>query len=357
MAEQFSKNFTGASDDLMKSVQSFQPTVNALSGLVGDAQRTVVGAVEKLNAHGDVMLQMSSAASNIKQAAEAFGKMKETLLLSATQNEDAAKAQLAAAKSNETVAEHFGRIGEGLPAMRQTLEDAARVIGSLGSPIAELHALLEGQPELQRQIENTRATSESERSQLLLSMSGDLAEKVGIAAKQFAEVGVLADKLTSSATSLEQASKELSAFGSNVAQASKGQLDASVASREAAASGERTARALEPIPGAIDKLTSGLESAGSSVRSGAVAAGESYRELIDLQKQWFAGAQLGLRGMKDQLESIIESYGDQIDERTNSLMQRWNEEVESCLGTYSSQVEALQGGLDELQSAISKLSK
>jgi ABC-type transporter Mla subunit MlaD len=255
------------------------------------------------------------------------------------------------------VAEHFGRIGEGLPEIRQTLEDAARVIGSLGTPIAELKELLAAQPELQRQMDNARSTSESERSQMLLAMSGDLAEKVGLAAKQFSEVGALADKLNSSAESLSEASGKLSSFGQQVVQASKDQRDASEASRAAALSGERTANAFEPIPDAISALTDSLATAGESVRSGAEAARESYSELIVLQKRWFDGAEIGLKGMKEQLQTIINSYGAKIDGQTTSLMKRWTEEVESCLTSYSSQVEALQGGLDELQAAIGKLRK
>jgi hypothetical protein len=69
MADQFSEKFNGASDGLMKSVQGFQPTVEALSGAVGDAQRTVTNAVEKLNAHESVMQDMAGAATNIRQAA------------------------------------------------------------------------------------------------------------------------------------------------------------------------------------------------------------------------------------------------------------------------------------------------
>ena len=51
-----------ARDGLMKSVQGFQPTVEALSGAVGDAQRTVADAVAKLNAHEAVMQEMAGAA-------------------------------------------------------------------------------------------------------------------------------------------------------------------------------------------------------------------------------------------------------------------------------------------------------
>jgi hypothetical protein len=357
MSDQFSERFNGASDELMKSVQNFQPTVEALSGAVGDVQRTVVDAVAKLNSHEAVMGEMAGAAVNIRQAAESFGSMNETLSLSAARNEEASKAQLSAAQSNERVAEQFGRIGEGLPKISETVEAAARVIGSLGSPIRDLQVLLEGQPELQRQIDTERSTSESERSKMLLSMAGNLAEKVGIAAQQFAEVGALADKLTASATSLEGASSELAVFGQQVMQASKDQRDASEASRAAAASGERAAKAFEPLPSAITALTSGLSSAGTSVRAGAETARDSYRELIELQKQWFAGAELGLNGMKDRLQTLLKAYGEQVEGQTRNLMKQWTEEVAGCLQSYETQVSELQGGLDELQSAISKLSK
>ena len=100
-----------------------------------------------------------------------------------------------------------------------------------------------------------------------------------------------------------------------------------------------------------------MATAGDSVRIGAEAARESYSELIVLQKEWFTGAELGLKGMKEQLQTIINAYGVKIDGQTTNLMHRWTEEVENCLSTYSSQVEELKGGLDELQAAISKLRK
>src|SRR6516165_3718597 len=169
MANQFSEGFNGASDGLMRSVEGFQPTVEALSGVVDDAQRTAADAVAKLNAHEAVMQEMAGAAMNIRLAAESFCAMNETLTLSAARNEEASNAQISAAQSNERVAEQFGRIGERLPEIRQTLEDAARVIRSLGSPIVNLQRLPEGVPESQRQLDHARATSESERSQMLLA--------------------------------------------------------------------------------------------------------------------------------------------------------------------------------------------
>jgi prefoldin subunit 5 len=195
------------------------------------------------------------------------------------------------------------------------------------------------------------------RDEALIRQTGDLAAKVEAAAAQFAKVEGLAEKLAASATSLDQASNELAVFGQQVQQASKEQRDASEASRAAAVSGERTAKALEPLPDAIIALTSGLESAGSSVRTGAEAARDSYRELIVLQKEWFAGAEIGLNGMKDRLQNLLRAYGDQVEGQTSNLMRQWTEEVTKCLQSYETQVSELQGGLDELQSAINKLRK
>jgi hypothetical protein len=357
MSDKFSEGFNGASEGLMKSVQHFQPTVEALSGAVGDAQRTVTNAVEKLNAHESVMLDMAGAAANIRQAAEVFGTMNEPLTLSATRNEEASKAQLFAAQTNERVAEQFGKIGERLPEIRDTLKQAAEVIASITGPILSLKNVVDSLPTVVGDNAEKANKAAAGRDEALIRQTGDLAAKVEAAAAQFAKVEGLAEKLAASATSLDQASNELAVFGQQVQQASKEQRDASEASRAAAVSGERTAKALEPLPDAIIALTSGLESAGSSVRTGAEAARDSYRELIVLQKEWFAGAEIGLNGMKDRLQNLLRAYGDQVEGQTSNLMRQWTEEVTKCLQSYETQVSELQGGLDELQSAINKLRK
>jgi hypothetical protein len=143
---------------------------------------------------------------------------------------------------------------------------------------------------------------------------------------------------------------------------------ASEASSRAALSSESAAKALEPIPSAIANLTGGLENAGSSVRDGALAAKDSYQELIVLQKQWFAGASLGLNSMKEQLQSLINAYGkesqeqltaygSEVEVQTRNLIEQWTGEVNKCLESYSIQVGELQGGLHSLQNVISKLQK
>lgn len=357
MADQFSEKFNGASDGLMTSVQGFQPTVEALSGAVGDAQRVVADAVAKLNSHETVMGEMASAAVNIKQASEAFGAMNETLTLSAARNEAASKAQLSAAQSNDRVSDQFGRIGERLPEIRETLENAAEVIASITGPITSLKDVLDNFKTVAGENADKVNTAAAGRDEVMVKKTGELADKVAAAAAQFAQVEGLASKLETATQNLNTAADRLGQFGSTVKTASENQNAAAQASRDAAASGERTAKAFEPLPGAITALTGGLTSAGTSVREGAETARDSYRELIELQKQWFAGAELGLNGMKDRLQTLLKAYGDQVEGQTRNLMKQWTEEVAGCLQSYETQVSELQGGLDELQSAISKLSK
>ena len=92
------------------------------------------------------------------------------------------------------------------------------------------------------------------------------------------------------------------------------------------------------------------------------------QELIVLQKQWFAGAELGLNAMKEQLQSLINAYGKdsqeqfsaygtEVEVQTRRLIEQWTGEVNKCLESYSIQVGELQGGLHGLQSVISKLQK
>jgi hypothetical protein len=355
MGHQFNSRFSSASEELMRSVQSFQPTVATLSQVVSDSQRTVVAAVDRLNAHEAVIGTMSKAAEILNLAAASFADTRETMLLSASRNEEAAKAQHAAAEMNKEVATQFGAIGLSLPEVQQTIEQAARVIGSLGGPIADLQTLLANQPELQREIENQRTASEEARSTRLLTLSTDLAGTVARAVEEFAKVGSIAEQLSDASSSLNEASNELAVFGQKVLQASKDQRAASEAAREAANASERTTEALAPLPEAFAELAGGLTQAGASVKEGAESVAESYDQLVELQRLWFDGAKVGLNALKERLQEIITSYGAQIEGQTQNLMAQWTQQVVDCLKTYENQVETLEGSLEELQSAISRI--
>lgn len=356
MSSQFTERFTGASDHLQRVVQGFQPVVESLFGSVGDARVAVTEAVNRLNAQEPVMREMGDAAKEIRQAAELFASMNATLTQSAARNEEASKAQHSAAQSNERVAEQFERIGQRLPEVERTLEEAARVIGSVGAPLADLQTLLAKQPEIQRRMDSERAKTEENMNRFLLSISDNLAEKVGAAAEQFSRLGNLAEQLNHAANVLSEAGSGLQEFGRQMREASNIQREASAQSRAAAVAGERAAKAFEPLPDTINRLTNGLDRAGASVRAGAESARDQYQNLIKLQEQWFAGAEIGLKAIRDRLQGIIEAYGDQIEGQTRSLMQQWTEAVAECLKSYEAQVSEITGGLDDLHEAIRKLS-
>ncbi len=357
MGQRFTDDFSSVSKELTRQVEAFRPTVISLAESVASSQETVSNAVSKLNAHEAVMASMGEASEKIKLASETFASMNGTLETSASRNKDAAEAQNEAAKANQEVAAKFSAVGERLPEVRQTIEDAARVIGSLGGPIAELQTLLAKQPELQQQIEGQRAASEEERSTRLLTLSKDLAGTVGKAVEEFAKVGAIAEQLDNASSSLEAASKELAVFGKQVVQASQEQRTASEASRDAATASKLTTEALKPLPAALTGVSNGLTLAGDSLKQGADSAAATYGRLVELQRLWFQGAQTGLTALRDRVQEIITSYGSQIEGQTQNLMNQWTTEVIECLKSYETQVQTLEGSLEELQDAVSNIKR
>ena len=137
MASQFSDQFSGVSGDLIASVERFEPTVKTLSGAVDTAQRSVTEAVNKLNAHESVMEKMAVAATEVRQAAESFATMNETLQLSAVRNEGAANAQLSLLNSTPVWRINWGisasgcrKFGRHLKTQRRSLppsQDRSRI--------------------------------------------------------------------------------------------------------------------------------------------------------------------------------------------------------------------------------------
>ncbi|MBP7948646.1 MAG: anti-phage defense ZorAB system ZorA [Verrucomicrobiales bacterium] len=350
MGQRFTDDFSSVSSELTKQVQSFGPVITKLAESVATNDQTVSNAVAKLNAHESVIANMGEASDRIKQAAQSFEAMNGTLETSAARNKEAADAQHAAANVNQEVAAQFRAVGEHLPEVRQTVEDAARVIGSLGAPIAELQSLLAKQPELYQQLEGQRTASEEERSTRLLSLSKDLAGTVGKAVEEFAKVGAIAQQLDKASSSLEEASNELAVFGQQVLQASQEQRAASEASREAANASKQTTEVLKPLPTAFKDLSVSFAESGDKLRSGVVAATES-------QRLWLKGVESQLVAQRDQLKAIVESYGSQLEGSTRQLIDQWTKAVTDCLKSYDTQVETLNGSLEELQEAISSLKR
>ena len=350
MGQRFTDDFSSVSKELTRQVEAFGPTVSSLAQSVTTSHETVTNAVTKLNAHEAVMASMGDASEKIKQAADSFASMNGALETSASRNKDAAEAQNEAAKANQEVAAKFAAVGERLPEVRQTIEDAARVIGSLGGPIAELQTLLAKQPELQKEIEGQRAASEEERSTRLLNLSNDLARTIGKAVEEFAKVGAIAQQLDKASSSLEEASNELAVFGQQVLQASQEQRAASEVSREAAKASKQTTEVLKPLPEAFKGLSIELADSGGKFRQGIEAATES-------QKLWLKGVEAQLSAQHDNLKAIVASYGGQLEGETKKLIELWTVAVTDCLKSYEAQVQSLEGSLEELQEAVSSIKR
>jgi hypothetical protein len=350
MGQRFTDDFSAVSKELTRQVETFGPTVASLAQSVTSSHETVTNAVTKLNAHEAVMASMGEASEKIKKAADSFASMNVALETSASRNKDAAEAQNEAAKANQEVAVKFGAVGERLPEFRQTIEDAARVIGSLGEPILELQTLLAKQPELQKEIDGQRAASEEERSTRLLTLSKDLAGAVGKAVEEFAKVGEIAQQLDKASSSLKEASNELAVFGQQVLDASKEQRAASEASREAATASKQTTEVLKPLPEAFKGLSIELADSGGKFRQGIEAATES-------QKLWLKGVEVQLSAQHDNLKAIVASYGGQLEGETKKLIELWSVAVTDCLKSYEAQVQSLEGNLEELQEAVSSIKR
>jgi hypothetical protein len=188
-------------------------------------------------------------------------------------------------------------------------------------------------------------------------LTNDLATKVESAALKFAQAEGAAANLQEASERLEKASTNLGGFGDKVLQASQDQRAASEASRDAATASKQTTDALKPLPAAFTEASSGLTLAGTSLRQGADSAAASYERLVELQRLWFQGAQTGLTALRDRVKEIISSYGSQIEGQTQTLMKQWTTEVTECLKSYETQVQTLEGSLEELQDALSSIKR
>lgn len=354
-AELLSNALTAELGKIEAQVGRIEPSVKSLVDTVNLEQDVVRQAVGKLNAHEAVMEKMGLAATEIKNAAEAFADTKETMALSAENNKKAAQAQLYATKANKQVAEKFDHIGDQLPDIQKTLDEAARVIVSISAPLAELKSYLEKLPEEQKEFQDAINLKNSEQTGNLLSKIDVLAEKVTNAAEQFSKVEGMSSNLKEASEKLGVAAIDLEEFQNHILDASKEQKDASNSARSAALAGERTAVALESIIDDIAELTNGLYQSGDRVKASAESARDAYKELASHQKKWLEGVDVGLNSIRERLQSIINAYGQQIEGQTRNLMNQWTSEVNKCLASYQTQVDQLQGDLDELNSFLNKL--
>ncbi len=374
--EKRSQELMKASTDLAarvtKAAEEFGK-VSILADKLADSAHSLATASANIDALGENIVTASEqhrlsalasaeAASSHEKATACLLSIPDTMaLLQNGLSLAGEKIQMAAeiAKSSyETtaikVSDKFEKITQHLLSFRETIEQAAGVIGSLGLPLSNLKELLARQPEIEQEIGKIRVETEEKRSQELMKASTDLAVRVTKAAEEFGKVSILADKLANSAHSLATASANIDALGENMMTASDQHRLSALASAEAASSHEKATACLISIPNAMALLQNGLSQAGEKIRMGAEIAKSSYETTADRQEKWLNGIGVGLEVMRIRLQELIDSYGEKVEGNTRNVMQVWITETEKCFESYSAQLETIQGLFEDVQNFASK---
>lgn len=348
MSDGFKTEFGAASEKLSNTISGFDSLLNGVDSTVKSSREAMDQAVERLTAHEDVVKGLQEGAANLQAAATELGTMRETFMLSAEKNSEAAGAQEKAASKNELVADKLEKIGDKLPEVQEAVATGAQIIASLGQPLLDLKEILGKTPEIFGKQAEEQADRDEKRSSLLLDQTEKLASTVAGAAEKFSQIENLAASLSTSAENLEKAGTALGNLATGINSASEQHAAAAKASEKAALAGERAAERLEPIPQSLTGLSETLEAASGSIKQGADAARDVYRELVGHQKQWFEGIETGLTAMRDRVQQILETYGESVDGNTRNHMELWTKAVNDSLGRFSAQAQALEEAVQSL---------
>lgn len=355
ISEKFHSQFGETNKNLTETISKFETVLSGVDATVKSSQIAVNQAVDRLSGHETVVVALKSSAQLLKDAADELISMRDTFTLSAEKNKLAATAQENAASKNQVVAEHFDAIAEKLPQVQEAVSSAAQIIASLGQPILDLGKVMEDAQKRIGDQSQKQADRDEEFTGILLEQTKNLVSAVENAAEQFLEIKTLSASLGESSKSLENAGMWLSDLSENIKNASDQHIAAAEASVKAAAAGERAAIKLEPIPASVVELTEVLAQAGGKIKLSADSANGIYLQLITYQKQWFDGVKLGLTSMKDQVQSIIEQYGDSVSQETQKHMQAWTLAVNESLSKFASQVDSLKEDITRLEETIEDL--
>jgi hypothetical protein len=335
---------------LNNTISGFESVIKGVDETVRSSRDAMTQAVERLTAHEEVMTQLKEGSIRLQEAASELSSMRDTFMLSAQKNSEAAAAQEKAATVNEEVAIKFQLVGDRLPQVQEAISDGARIIASLNQPMLALKDILATTPQIFGEQAEIQADRDERRSSLLLAQTEKLAATVAAAAKKFAQVEVLSANLGTSSENLERAGTSLASLASAIEQASVQHATAAKSSEKAALAGERAAEKLTPIPESLSGLSSTLNHAGGQIKLGAEAARDVYSQMLVHQKEWFKGIEVGLRGMKDRVQEILDAYGEKVEGNTRDHMVQWTKAVEDSLGKFAVQVQTLEGAINDLTS-------
>jgi hypothetical protein len=350
MAGEFKSEFLGASNQLNSTISGFDNLLSGVDATVKASSDATRQAVDRLSAHEDVVTQLKEGSIRLQEAANELSSMRDTFTHAAQKNSDAAAAQQKAATVNEGVANKFQLVGDKLPEVQEAISDGARIIASLGQPLLALKDVLDTTPQIFGKQAEMQADRDEKRSSLLMEQTEKLAETVATAAEKFAQVETLSTNLGASSQNLERAGNSLAGLAAAIEKASVQHATAAQSSEKAALAGERAADKLTPIPESLSNLSSTLTQAGGQIKIGAEAAKDVYEQMLVHQKEWFKGIEAGLLGMRDQVQMILDAYGDKVEGATRDHMAQWIKAVEDSLSKFAVQVETLNGAINDLTS-------
>jgi hypothetical protein len=342
--------FGKASETIGVTIAGFKTVLEGVDSTVQSSRNAMNQAVERLTTHEQVVQQLREGSIRLQDAARELSSLRDTFTLSAQRNAEAAAAQEKAAASNTAVATRFEVIGDKLPEVQTAIAEGASVIESIGKPLLDVARILNDTPAIFGKQAEEQAKRDDYRTSTLLNQTETLANAVADAAEKFSQVESLAGSLQSSAGNLNDASQALGDLAEAIQRASEQHAKAASSSEKSALAGSNAAEKLAPIPASLEALSTTLTHAGGRIKEGAEAARDVYGQLLQHQREWFGGIESGLLAMKDQVQSILDSYGLKVEDETKRQMKQWIDAVDDSLRRFSAQIQALEGLVSDLSS-------
>ena len=322
VGDRYNQQFIDLSRRLTESFEGLHGPVGELSDSLQRQDAVLGQAVERLNASAGVADVLSSAAGTLSSAAKQLAELKGSWELSAARNETAATAQDRAAQTNDRVSARFTEAVGHIEKFQEGMDAAAKVFGSLGAPMHELHGVLGNLPEIVRDIEGVRKSGDSDRDNNIRQITGDLANTVGKAVEQLAGYSEVAKSLEIAAEKMGRATQSLEEFATHIDSGAASQQRAATAAEDAAKHNARAASLLEGIPNQLGGMSSSLSSTAQTLRESAQTVAKSFELEAEQQRRFLQelGNALGeyMDGIRGKTQERISEFG----ERTIHVIQK-----------------------------------
>jgi methyl-accepting chemotaxis protein len=336
VGDRYNQQFIDLSRRLTESFEGLHGPVSKLSDSLQRQDAVLGQAVERLNASAGVADVLSSAAGSLSTAAQQLSELKESWELSAARNQTAATAQDRAAQTNDRVSARFTEAVGNIEKFQEGMETAAKVVGSLGAPMHDLHGVLGNLPEIVRDIEGVRKSSDIDRDNNIRQITGDLASTVSKAVEQLAGYSEVAKSLEIAAEKMGRATQSLEGFASHIDSGSASQERAATAAEDAARYNAKAASVLEAIPNQLGGMNSSLSSTAQALRESAQTTAKGFELEAEQQRRFLQelGNALGeyMDGIRGKTQERISEFGEKtihVIQKLEALQTELNNGVET----------------------------